>query len=209
MKWRRAYLPSLLALLVIPGCVSLKREPPRKRMFGLEAVRPVDLRMGAEGIGLQIRTALIALPYDSRGFVYRMADGTWQEDFHNEFFMPPAVLLTEQVRRFMVGMPGAPRIVEAGTREKATCILYIRVNELFGDYPHKGSRHGVLEMEFAIDAAEPSADVVWFERSYRREIPFEDSGADGLVAAWNTALEEILTELVGDLNAHGWPMTDG
>jgi hypothetical protein len=177
-------------------------------MFGLEAVRPSDLRLDAEGVLLQIRTARVALPYDTRGFVYRGSDGTWQTDFHNEFFATPAVLITEQVRRWLVGLPGALRIVEAGNQERATHILYIRVNALFGDYPDKGSRSAVMELEFALDDAEPSADAVLFERGYRREIPFEEPGADGLVDGWNRALEEILTEMVGDLNAEGLSSTE-
>lgn len=203
MMIRKVFLLSLLAVLIVPGCVSLKREPPRKRMFGLEATRPSGLHLNADGVVLQIRTARIALPYDSSGFVYRQGDGTWESDFHNEFFAPPAVLLTEQVRRWLVGAPESLRVVEAGTREKVTHVLHIRVNALFGDYPDEGTRRAVMELEFAIDTAERSAEAVMFERAYRQEIPFEEPGADGLVDGWNRALEGILSDLVNDLNEVG------
>lgn len=208
MNLRTSCLPLLLAFLLLPGCVSLKREPPRKRMFGLEVERPSALRLRAEGVVLRIRTARIALQYDSRGFVYRRGDGTWESDFHNEFFASPAALMTEQVRRWLVRPPGALRVVGEIDRERATYILSIRVNALFGDYPDEGSRRAVLEMEFAIDAAERSAEAVSFERGYRREIPLEEPGADALVGGWDRALEAILTEFVGDLNDLGLSATD-
>jgi len=197
---RKAFLLSLPALLLISGCVSLKREPPRKRMFAIEVERPPALQSSAEGVVLQIRTARIALPYDGRGFVYRRGDGTWESDFHNEFFAPPAALITEQVRRWLSGPPGALRVVGDVDRDRATHVLFIRVNALFGDYPDEGTRRAVLELEFTIETVERSAGAVLFERGYRREIPFEEPGADALVDGWNRALDAILTEFVGDLN---------
>lgn len=208
MSLRTAILPSLVVLILFPACVSLKREPPRKRMFGLETVRPSQGRLSAGTVVLLIRTAHVAAPYDSNGFVYRQADGTWESDFHNEFFAPPAGLITEQVRRWLVGTPGCPRVVEAGTREKLTHILHIRVNALFGDYSDRQARRAVLEMEFAIDAVNRTAEMVVFERAYRREVPFEEPGPDGLIGGWNRSLEEILTELVADLGAAEWSAAD-
>ncbi len=204
MTFRRVFLLLLLAVCLLPGCVSLKREVPRKRMFGLEAGLPSGLRLSAEeGVVFYIRPASLAPPYDSRGFVYRKADGTWESDFHNEFFASPAALLTEQIRRWLAGAHGSVRVVEAGERARATHTLDIRVNALFGDYPEKGVRRAVMEMEFDLYAGGRPAGAAILGRTYRREIPFEETGPDALVGGWNRAFEEILADLVNDLNETG------
>ncbi len=203
MTFRRAFLLLLLAVCLLSGCVSLKREVPRKRMFGLEAGLPSGLQPGAEGVVFYIRPVSLAPPYDTKSFVYRKADGTWESDFHNEFVASPAALFTEQVRRWLIGAHGSLRVVEADNRARATHTLDIRVNALFGDYPEKGVRRAVLEMEFDVYAGGRPDGAAIFHRTYRREIPFEETGPAALVGGWNRALEEILTALVNDLNEAG------
>ena len=95
------------------------------------------------------------------------------------------------------------RVVEADERARATHTLDIRVSALFGDYPKKGVRRAVLEMEFDIYAGGRPDDAALLSRTYRREIPFEETGPIALVGGWNRALEEILTDLVNDLNEAG------
>ena len=112
-------------------------------------------------------------------------------------------LLTEQVRRWLIGTHGSLRVVEADRRARASHTLDIRVNALFGDYPEKRVRRAVLEMEFDVYAGGRPDGAAIFRRTYRREIPFEETGPAALVGGWNRALEEILTALVNDLKEAG------
>ena len=195
--------PSAMVLvsvtLLAAGC-SLKRELPRKHMYLLDAGTPEGLSPGAEGIVLRVRPARVYPPYDSRSFVYRRVDGTWESDYYHEFFVPPAELLTGQVRRWLAAVSGSWRIVEMGDRESATHTLDVRIHELFADYAQKGTRHAVIDLEFILHGT-GSKSPESFERRYRREVPFDDSGPAALIAAWNAALRGILSDLVNDLNA--------
>jgi uncharacterized lipoprotein YmbA len=196
---------ALLSLLLLAaGCFSLKREPPRKHMYVLDPGSPAGLSSGAEKMVVRVRPARIAPPYDSKSFVYRLADGTWESDYYNEFFAPPAELLTGQVRRWLAAVPGSWHIIEMGDRESATHTLDIRIHELFADYAQKGTRHAVIDLEFTVRASGPKSSE-FFERRYRREVPFEASGPAALVAAWDGALNGILIDLVNDLNASAFP----
>lgn len=195
----RRVLVALLAAILLAGCFSLKREPPRKSRFAFDVARPAMPVFTHDAAVLFLRPVRIAHQYDSKGFVYRKKGGTYETDFYNEFFSPPGELFTETIRSWFTGPGLDVRIVDAVDRHLATHTLDVRVNALYGNFSGKNTPRAVLEMEFVLSAPGTGEGEPLFRKEYRRAVPFEEASARALVEGWNTSLEEILTELVTDL----------
>jgi ABC-type uncharacterized transport system auxiliary subunit len=202
MKALRASLAGcalLGALVPLAGC--LKRAPADKRQFVLDVSRPQGEGgpIGRQQMLLAVRPVRVSPLYEGPGFVYRKKDGTFEQDFRNEFFSTPGYLLTEELRRWFSKAPFVKRIFEAGSLDMATHVLSSRVNALYADYSVSPPRV-VLEAEFTLQKPGAAPEIL-LHRTYEKNTPASDTSPDALVRAWARSLEEILGELERDIGS--------
>ena len=94
---------ALIGLVGTTGC-SLKRNLPEQRRYALEAPRPEVSDPSAPGdLVIYLRVLRASPLYEGQEFVYRKKDGTFESDFHNQFFALPAQLITGEVRQWLSG----------------------------------------------------------------------------------------------------------
>ena len=193
--------PILLALLtLLAGCGGLAKPYPVKRAFVFEAPRPAGAApTDAEAI-LLIRRFRTAPPYESKEFVYRTGELQYESDFYNVFFSPPAELLADQTRQWLQASRLVRLIVGTGAQTEATHSLEGRVYALYGDYRRPEDPRAVLGIQFFVSRLTDTPEIV-FHKDYRQEVPVTSRTPEALAAAWNRALQQILTELEADLRA--------
>jgi cholesterol transport system auxiliary component len=188
---------ALLAVLPIlsAGCLSVSKEAPRKSYFVLQAERPAEETAPPSKPMVTVLPFQVTPPYDDRGFVYRTGELRYESDFYNEFFVEPAEMLARATRDWLDGS-AAFRVASADVDYGAAGVqLKGYVRAFYGDYRNPGAPAAVLEIEFL---AHDGAETV-LQRSYARAITMNSPSAEGLAAAWNEALAQILRELEGDM----------
>lgn len=197
----RALLAATCLALVAPallgsGC-GLKKLPADKRQFVLDVTRPGGSAPGGGAIRLYVRPVRVSPMYESSGFVYKKGDGTFEQDFYNEFFSTPGYILTEELRQWLSGAPFVKQLTDAGTVGQATHVLATRVNALYGDYSGTTPK-AVLEIEFTL-LDKKAAGEISFHKRYSKPIEAGGRAPDDLVGGWTQGLEQILRELEQDL----------
>ncbi len=194
---RQLFVPILLVLIPLAGC-SLKKTAPEKYNFIFHSSRPGDPNPGPPGLTLQVKELSISPRYESRGFVYRTDDVSWQSDFYNQFFINPENLLTEEIGAWFTHSGLFEQVTPLTGIFDPTYGLLGRVNKLYGDYQDAGNPTAILEIQFFLVEDPLRQASIAFDRIYREEEPFDGSPA-GLVRGWDEALVRILTAFEADV----------
>jgi uncharacterized lipoprotein YmbA len=200
---------SVIAVAVLAGCLS--RGYPEKRQYVIVVERreagsddveagPVKAAPGGLGV-LRITRVRVGSTFERKGFVYRTDDATYERDFYNEFFAPPGILIREAVGGWLNASSVFSSVTGASDPSPADWLLEARVHELYADVRDRKAARCVMRMSFKmLDAWSPRL-VVAFEETYSAEVEAENRSAEGIAAAWNSALAQILTELEDDLRS--------
>ena len=189
----------VLAVLVLDGCVSLSKSYPEKHYYALEAVRQGETVVSLPGTVLRIRKLRAAPAFEGKELVYRTSDGRYEEDFYNEWFVRPNVMLTQQVRNWLTATGLFQSVTDSSGPLPATHTLEGTVLALYGDYRATPAK-AVLGLQFFLLLETSGEPDIILQREYRKEIELSEKSPDGLVNGCNSALELILTALDEDLN---------
>jgi len=192
---------SLLLSAVLSGCVSLDRTYPEKHYFVLEVNRntkPLDTpaNLIVEVVDLQISPR-----YEGQSFNYRISDGGYESDFYNQFLIPPAALVTEEVRRGLAQAGISQYVINSSNQMQTTYRLDGTIDAIYGDFRTGNTARAVLEIEFFLTKPAPEAAQVVMVKRYTKSAQLSGRTPEALVKGWNAALEEILSDLVADLKA--------
>lgn len=186
----------LLGTMLLPGCGALKRAPVEKRHFVLDAARPDPQPQAEDGPILYLRTFKISPLFESTGLVYRKQDGTYERDFHNQFFVLPSHMITEEIRQWLEASGFVRKVTRSLAIHQGSYAVTGHVDALYGDYSGDTPK-AILEIEFIAIRSAETIEIL-FDKRYRQEVSVS-SGPDELVRGWNEALLPILTEFEQDL----------
>lgn len=186
------------ALLLMSGCAGALRKPaPNRRTFLFEATpQQESAEAPVSGRVLRVHRASAAPPYQTKQFVYRRKDDLFATDFYNGFLVLPAETLAEEVTRWL-RHSGLFAIVSRDTdRVLPDCHLETRVEALYVDMRPVTSE-AVLQLRFLLT---DSRDDVLLVKTYAASRAVgEQQGAGARMAAWNEALQDILTQFESDV----------
>ena len=195
------YALLLLLCAVSSGCVSLERSYPEKHFFVLEVsqdAKPLDTpRTGI----LEVADLRISPRYEGQSFIYRISESGYESDFYNQFLIPPAALVAEEVRRGLAQSGIFQYVINSSSEVQPTYRLDGTVSAMYGDFRNIGAPQAVLEMEFFLTKPTPGATQVVIAKRYSKVVPLRSRTPEALVKGWNEALESILTALVADLKS--------
>jgi cholesterol transport system auxiliary component len=181
------------------GCLNLERSYLEKRYFILDVSRDKDISSPDTETILKVRRFSVSPKYEGKGFVYRLKDLSYESDFYNEFFISPASLLTEEIRKWVAGSGLFQHVVNPSSYMDPNYVLEGAVTSLYGDYGVSAAPKGILEMQFFLLDETSAGPEIIFQGKYRKEEPLKDNTPDALVKSWNEALKQILTEFETDL----------
>jgi hypothetical protein len=190
----------LLLIVFGAGCVDLKSAYPEKRFYTIEAERPGPGRSGPEGSVLQVRRFTVSRLSEGSELVSRTGDSEYESDFYSVFFVPPAIQVTEQVRRWLSRSKLFGTVVGTGSSAPETHVLEGNLISLYGDRRTPGAPRAILEIQFMIVGRSGDPGAVLFERTFRQEVALPQDDAGALIRGWAEGLSRILTLLEEDLS---------
>lgn len=188
-----------ILFFLLSGCINLERSYIEKRYFVLEASRDEDISSPDTDAILKVRRFRVSAKYEGKGLVYRTRDLSYESDFYNEFFIPPASMFTEEIRKRLAGAGLFKHVVDTSSLLDSTYILEGAVTALYGDYRVNTAPKAVMEIKFLLLQETDTNPEIAFQRQYHKEEPLKGNTPDALVKSWSTAFNLILTEFETDL----------
>ena len=189
----------ILGLLAVSGCVDLKASYPDRRFYTLEASRTGVVRSPAAGTVLRVRRFTASKICDGSELVTRTGDSTYETDFYNVFFVPPAMQAGEQTQRWISGAGLFGSVVGTGSSLPETHILEGNLVALHGDITHGDLWVAVIELQFMLVKVASDPPAVQLQKSYRQAVPVSTAEPAEMVKGWTEGLTKILTALEEDL----------
>ena len=186
-------------LLFCAACTGIERGYPDRRYFVLDVTAKANPTNPASSEVLRVSTIRVSPRYADRGFVCRTSDSGFESDFYHQFLVPPAALMTEEIRKGLIASELFKYVIDTSSPMQANFALDGSVNTLYGDFRNSDSPQAVLEMEFFVTSEIPTKPGILMQKRYLKSIPLSGRSPEALVKGWNEALAEILTSLVADL----------
>jgi len=193
--------PRTLALLLVAsllsGCSIGQPTPPQQR-FKLRTDSDPIRKLNKDGQILNVRQANIAASFSDIQFTYRTGQDTFETDFYHIFLTPPANMITALTRNKMLSSGAFAEVIAPGGGMQPTANLSIDVNEFYGDFREGVAPAAVVSLRMVIKKHRQDAQPPWIDTFYRERVPLEERSPEGLVEAWQTALERILAKAARD-----------
>ncbi len=190
----------LFSLLI--GCINLEQSYIEKRYFILEASRDEDISLPDTDAVLTVRRLRVSSKYEGKGLVYRLKELSYETDFYNEFFISPASMFTEEIRKRLAVSGLFKHVVDPSSLLDSTYVLEGAVTALYGDYRVSTAPKAVMEIQFLLLQETDVSTKIIFQSQYHKEEPLKGNTPDALVKGWNKALNQILTEFETDLKEY-------
>ncbi len=201
MNIRSIAIVSILLLLSVlsVGCMKLERPQLDRKYYVIGASRDSQPReRGSET--LVVRRVQVSPRYQDRELVYRTGETTYEADYYNSFFIPPAEMITDDLRRWLGESGMFENVIAPQSLASGGLILEGMINSLYGDFS-SSEPEAVVEMQFFLvdnrDAETPSL----YSRGFSERVKLGSRSSDALVKAMNKAVAVIFKKLEEDLSA--------
>jgi len=208
----RARLPRALAVIVffavaatLASC-SLSRPTPVKRMFLLEPTAPAASAATPKTESVRVGIVNVAAPFRGKTFVYRESDLRYEADYYDEFFISPAIMISDATAKALAASNVFRRVVPfGGASTEGDYTLDGFVSELYADTRNAAAPAAVITITYYLtptNAINPG--VVW-AHEYRQQAKASGKDAEAMARGWNEALTAVLAQLTRDLAAAQLP----
>lgn len=191
-------------ILIVPVCVLMvlsvggcQQESIKQGSFAFEVDRQGQTAKTNIAQSVKIERIGAAKPFGYKSMVYRISDSQFETDYYNRFFVAPDEMIEQKVYRWLSDSGVFADVARWDDTISTAYVLKGNINLLYGDFAEKNRQAAVMEIEFML--TESDTDEVKLKKVYKSTVPFEQRKPDSLVHAYNTCLEEILSELEKDL----------
>lgn len=201
MNIRSIAIVSILLLLSVlsVGCMKLERPQLDRKYYVIGVSRDSQPReRGSET--LVVRRVQVSPRYQDRELVYRTGETTYEADYYNSFFIPPAEMITDDLRRWLGESGMFENVIAPQSLASGGLILEGIVNSLYGDFS-KGDPEAVVEMQFLLVDNRDADTPIIYSRSFSKRVSLDGRSSDALVKAMNKGIAEIFKTLEKDLSA--------
>jgi ABC-type uncharacterized transport system auxiliary subunit len=193
----------LAAILAAGGCAGSLKQPPAQRAYYLLEADPGPECAGRPTLPavLEVHGLSVSPGFDSRQFVYRLADNSWTTDYYHLFLTDPGGMLTPVVGGFLAKSRLFATVAGPGLDLDSDYILEGSVTALYGDFREADKPQAVVEIQFFLldDRGEDNALIL--EKTYRQAAPLPAKSPEGLARGFDEALRLCLCNLVLDMEA--------
>lgn len=204
----RASAPAVLAAsaVLLGGCSMFDRPAPTASHFLLDV--PAQTRAEGASLGsLVVRRATAISPYDSRGFVYRLANGEWRVDAYNGFLTEPTDMVSDAMMRGLeqsgrFGLVSGPGFT-ATTDFAAETVM----EAFYADFTDPARPIAVVQLRTYITDRSGGVGSVLQTLSADARVPLPDGSPRGVSEGMSAAVGQAIAQLVAKLPAATWPRT--
>ncbi len=183
------------AALLLVAC-SIGKPVPQASTYVVEPPtatrRPETLRMG---------NVRVAAAFAGHALVYRMQDVQYTSDPYNTFIAEPAAMLGSRMAEWLDRAGPFRTVGQPGSTQPAPYVLEATVTELYGDFRPGQAPAAMLAVQFALVDVTGTRSSVVLQRTLSSRVALPEASPDALVRGYGTALSDVLTQLVAELNA--------
>jgi cholesterol transport system auxiliary component len=184
---RRGLLGGVTAL---GGCSLLPQAPyVQKRDWPLDVRRDAALPPRRGGRILLVRNVQAAPGLEQRGLQWLQRDGSLHVDFYEQWAVPPAEAVADDLRRWLAdaGLFGA--VVAAGSRLNADFVLEGEVNTFMADLRTDTAR---ASLAIVLYDQRPNPTRLLLQKTESAEVKLAGTDAPALAEGMKAALVEVL-----------------
>ena len=184
---RRLLLHGVLAL---GGCSVLPSVPNvQQRDWPLDVRRPSALPPRPRGRTLMVRTIRAGSGLDVRGLQWLQSDGSVHVDFYEQWAVPPAQAVEDDLRRWLADAGLFSGVVAQGSRLNPDFILEGELNSFMADLNTGTAR---VALALVLMDQRPNPIKVLLQKTERAETKLDGSDPPAIAAAMKAALSEVL-----------------
>jgi len=189
----------LTATVFLTGC-GIKNDYTKKQMFRLYAAgnAPVDESNRSTGVPLVVKRLDIAPEFSGAGFVYRVGQSRFTQDYYNNYMTSPGRMISDVIFEALVK---SPRFTPAPTNRVPENVyqLWGKITSLYCDRRNASHVSAVVTMALNLDRLNKDGFTKEFSKIYSRQIPLgKDTSPQGYVKALNRGLAEIVQDILSD-----------
>lgn len=186
---RRALLVALAGSAA--ACNPLSRPFPDKQIFALEVPRPPPPRPAPRPRILLMRDVVSAPATEARGLVSRLPGSRQQTDFWNEFALPPARLVDDQLRRWLEASGAVRAVLDAGSQAPAGLVLEATLLDLFADLTDPRAPAAQVSLAILLLGTVRTPERVLSQATLSERSPLAATDPQTIVAGMNRALAAV------------------
>lgn len=191
----------VLFAVMLGGCLS--RPDLVRESFAFEmppvSMPPTSENRSASGPTVGVRRISVASPFDSQELTYRTGVFSFERDPYAQFLASPDQILVAPVCQYLRKSGIFSGVAEPDSVVAAEVELEIAVLQLYGDFQDRAHPMAVLQMRFLAYKNGSASTNVLLQKEYIRNIPLQARTAAAVMAGWNEALKQIVTEAAGDV----------
>ena len=196
MKGRRWLLASGAALA---GCSVLPQEPYlQRRNWPLEVRRPTSLPPKQHGRVLLVRDISAGPGLESNGLQWLQPDGSVHVDFYEQWAVPPAEAVADDVRHWLTDAGLFSAVLAPGSRLNADFVLEGELDVLMADLVSNRAR---VVLALVLLDQRPIPIRALLQKTERAEVPLTGKDPPAIVQAVKAALVEVLRATEADIAA--------
>lgn len=199
MMKRHLPLIVLALCLLASGCAGLNKPALEKHYYDITPARPEALAPAVSPSfgALKVRRLSVSPMHSGREMVYRTSENGYSSDFYNGFFVAPADMLSQGLRRWLGESGLFAHVVAPSSLVAGELVLEGNLVALYGDY--SGAPEAVATMEFLLlDESRPEVEIV-FSSVYSRRVSMSAASPDRLAEGLQRAVAEVYAALEKDL----------
>jgi len=194
---RGGLLLVLLVGLVGNGCLS---KPALKQQTFAFQNPPLPTTTYPTGGVVSVHPISVSPLFNRPSFVYRTGPEAYETDAYAGFLVAPSKAIDIAVRAHLLNSGRFQDVVEPGSSVGAPRAIEIHVAELYGDFSQSRRPAAVLTLRIAFfDASDVKRRPLLLQKNYSRRVPLRQHTAAAVMAGWDAALDEIMTEVSNDL----------
>lgn len=199
---RRAALLGLAGGLA--SCASPFSRPfPDKTIFVLQVPRPGPRQPAPRARPLLVRDVSAAANAEARGLVTRLGDGRQQTDFWNEFALPPARLVDDQLRRWLEQSGAVTAVLDPGSLGQASVVLEVSLLALYADLTDRARPTAVASLSFLLLNASRQPPSLITQAMLTERVPVQSAEPAAIVAGMNAAFASMFAEIERRIRSAG------
>jgi len=188
---------AVLAILSLSGCLS--RSAVVKNTFLLETLRNGTKRESGSQEILSVQPFSIAPAFQRSNIVSRIGENEYEADYYNEYFVLPAVMVTNQTRQWLTESSLFKQVLSPGSTVLPTYILDGHVAVIVLDESDAEHPQAILSISFYLVKKQKRDETITFHKTYTVTRSMQNSSVRAYAAAQTLALTEILQSAEKDL----------
>lgn len=193
---RRGLLAGVAAL---GGCSLLPQAPyPQRRDWPLDVRRPAIAPPNPRGRVLLVRSVRAAPGLEARGLQWLQNDGSLHVDFYEQWAVPPAQAVEDDLRQWLADAGLFKAVVSPGSRLNADYVLEGQLNTFVADLNAAVGRVGLAVV--LLDQRQGSAAVL-LQRTETAEVRLIGNDPPAIATTMKQAVTEVLQRTEKDVAA--------